>query len=419
MRTKNEAANKAANKTGIDGDVSSSRRITSRLGKTVFVLLVGACLFSAGVGVGDGRIDLGFKTSTSKNLPNHLNYTDVDHVYSALRGAYDGNLDETKLMAGLKQGLTEASGDPYTQYFTPEEAKKFDSQLNNKFSGIGAELGQDKDKNLIVVSPIAGTPAARAGIKPQDIITEIDKTDTSGISVDEAVTKIRGEKGTKVTLKIIRNREQTIVVTITRDDISIPSVESKVLDNNVGYLRINTFSDDSGQLARDEAHKLLDGGAKSVVLDLRGNPGGRVDAAVAVASLWLPEGKIIMQEKRGSVVQTTHTATGDNILNNLPTVVLLDGGSASASEIVAGALRDNNVAKIIGEKSYGKGSVQQVIDLKDGGELKVTVARWYRPNGQNIDKKGINPDQTVKPTDADAAAGKDVQLEAAQAALKK
>jgi carboxyl-terminal processing protease len=403
----------------ISSDLTSSRRITSRFGKAAFGLLIGFFLFCAGIGVGDGRLSLGFDPNPSKTLPNHLNYASVDEVYNTLRGAYDGKLDETKLMDGLKQGMAEASGDPYTMYFTPDEARKFTSQLNNEFSGIGAELGQDKDKNLIVVSPIAGTPAAQAGIKPQDVIAEIDKTSTSGISVDAAVTKIRGEKGTKVTLKLIRNHEQTINVTITRDDIKIPSVTSKVLDGNVGYLRINTFADDSGQLANDEAQKLKDAGIKSVILDLRGNPGGRVDAAVSVASLWLPEGKIIMQEKRGSVVQTTHTATGGTILNGLPTAVLIDSGSASASEIVAGALRDQNVAKLLGEKSYGKGSVQQVIDLKDGSELKVTVARWYRPNGQNIDKKGIDPDQVVKPSADDVAAGKDVQLDTAQAALRK
>lgn len=400
------------------GPQQNDRKISSRFGKAALLALGAIFVFSFGVGVGDGRISVGFNTNPSQTLPQQLDYASVDNVYDTLRKSYDGKLDQDSLLAGLKEGLIEATGDPYTQYFTPKEAKDFDSQLNNEFSGIGAELGQDKDRNLIVVAPISGTPAATAGVKPQDIIAEIDKKPSTGLSVEEAVTKIRGPKGTKVTLKLIRNRTQTIDLTITRDDIKIPTVESKVLDGNIGYLRINTFSDDAAQLADVEARKLLAQNVKSVVLDLRGNPGGRVDSAVGIASLWLPQGKIIMQEKRGSVVEKTHTANGDNILEGLPTVVLQDGGSASASEIVAGALRDHNAATLIGEKSYGKGSVQQVIPLKDGGELKVTVARWYRPSGQNIDKKGIDPDQAVKISDEDAAAGKDTQLDAAQAKLR-
>lgn len=404
---------------GRSNEVSASRRITSRLAKVTLSALAAVFIFSVGFGVGDGRISLGIKPSQQQSLPQQLNYASVDDVYDTLRKTYDGTLEQDKLLAGLKEGLAEASGDPYTQYFTPEDAKKFNEQLNSEFSGIGAELGQDKDKNLIVVAPIAGTPAAKAGLKPQDLIAEIDKESTSGLSVEEAVSKIRGEKGTDVTLTIIRNRSQSLSLTITRDDIKVPTVETKTFDGGIGYLRINTFANDTGQVAADEARKLKDGGATKIILDLRGNPGGRVDAAVRIASLWLPQGKLIMQEKRGNVVQTTHTARGGAILEGLPTVVLLDNGSASASEIVAGALRDNKAATLIGEKSYGKGSVQQVVPLDDGGELKVTVARWHRPNGQNIDKRGIDPDKQVKISEADAAAEKDTQLEAAQAELRK
>jgi carboxyl-terminal processing protease len=408
--------------------------VTSRFGKAVVAGLAAVFIFSLGVGVGDGRISLGFNPNPSRQLPGQLNYASVDEVYDKLRANYDGNLDEAKLLAGMKDGLAEATEDPYTTYFTPEEAKKFDEQLNNSFSGIGAELGQDKDKNLIVVAPIAGTPASKAGVKPQDIIAEIDGKSTSGLSVEEAVTKIRGPKGTDVKLQLVRNRAQTIDLTITRDDIRVPVTESRMLEGegNIGYLRIMTFSADAGQLVAAEARKLLDAGAKKIVLDLRGNPGGRVDTSVQVASLWLPEGKIVMQEKRGSVVEKTHTAQeqgsgygpsqadyAGNILAGVPTIVLIDGGSASASEIVAGALRDHDAARLVGEKSYGKGSVQQVVDLRDGSELKVTVARWFRPDGQNIDKKGINPDVTVKPTEEETAAGRDTQLETAQSELRK
>lgn len=399
-------------------DMRANRRVSSRAGKVVLSVLAAFFVFSLGVGVGDGRISLGFNPNPSATLPQQLDYASVDNVYDTLRSNYDGKLDQAALLAGLKDGLAEATGDPYTEYFTPEEAREFQQQVNNEFSGIGAELGQDKDKNLIVVAPISGTPAAKAGIRPQDLIAEINGESTSGLSVEQAVKEIRGKKGTEVKLKLIRNRAQTLDLTIVRDDIRVPSVESKTLDGNIGYIRINTFAPDTGSSAMSEAAKLKQAGVKAMVLDLRGNPGGLVDSAIQVASIWLPQGKLVMQEKRGGVVETTYTAQGDPILEGMTTTVLVDAGSASASEIVAGALRDHNAAKIYGEKSYGKGSVQQPIGLKDGGELKVTIGRWFRPNGQNIDKKGIDPDKKVTISEADVAAGKDTQLDTAAADLR-
>jgi carboxyl-terminal processing protease len=388
--------------------------------KLILGAAVGFSLFCVGVGVGDGRIHFQARGGQNGDLPTSLDYTSVNQLYKAIRNDYDGKLDSNKLLDGLKEGLAEAAGDPYTEYFTPAKAKAFSDQLNGTgFSGIGAELGLDKDKNLIVVAPISGTPAATAGLKPQDIIAEIDGKSTTGLSVDDAVTKIRGKKGTQVKLQLIRNRAEAINVAITRDDIKIPSVETKVLDGNVGYMHISTFGDTTGDLAATEAKSLVDKNVTSIVLDLRGNPGGAVDSAIKVASLWLPQGKLIMQEKRGNDVQQTYKSDGGDIFKGLPTIVLMDKGSASASEIVAGALHDNNVAKLFGEKSYGKGVVQAVEPLQDGGQLKVTVARWYRPNGQNIDKKGIDPDKKLTISDEDAKAGNDTQLEAARSELAK
>jgi carboxyl-terminal processing protease len=346
-----------------------------------------------------------------------LDYSGVNQVYNILSQDYDGTLKQPDLNAGLKKGLVDATGDPYTAYFTASEAKAFNEQLEGNFTGIGAELGQDKDKNLIVIAPISGTPADKAGVKPQDIIAEINGESTSGMAVEEAVSKIRGPKGTQVKLTIIRDKSQKLDLTITRDDINVPSVTTKTLDGNIGYIRVATFSDTAGSEVKKAAQKLHTDGVKGVVLDLRGNPGGRVDSAETMADVWLPKGKVIMQEKRDNTVIKTYTASGGGVFEGLPTVVLIDGGSASASEIVAGALLDNNAATLIGVKSYGKGSVQELKDLPDDGLLKVTIARWYRPNGQNIDKKGIEPTQKVEPSEDDLKSGNDVQLQAAQTKL--
>jgi carboxyl-terminal processing protease len=393
---------------------------TSTFGKILLGVAGAIIIFSIGVNVGDGRLKL-HVASENKGLPNKLDFSSVNQVYGLLKDKYDGKLTEQQLSDGLNTGLAEATGDPYTSYFTADQAKKFDEELNGKgFSGIGAELGLDKDKNLIVVAPITGTPAANAGIKPKDMIVEIDGKSTSGLSIDEAVTKIRGKKGSQVKLKIIRNHADTIDLTITRDDITVPTVESKVLDDNIGYMHISTFGADTGDLALQQAKDLADKNVKAVILDLRGNPGGSVDSAVQVASLWVPQGQLVMQEKRlNGQVLDTYKALGNDVLGKLPTIVLVDEGSASASEIVSGALHDTNKAKLYGEKTYGKGVVQEINPLNDGAELKVTVARWYRPNGQNIDKKGINPDTEVKLSDDDAKAGNDTQLKAAQDQLDK
>jgi carboxyl-terminal processing protease len=321
------------------------------------------------------------------------------------------------MLDGLKHGLAEATDDPYTEYFTPSEAKEFRSQLNNSFSGIGAELGQDKDKNIIVISPINGFPADKAGLRAQDIIVSINGQSTQGMSVDEAVSKVRGPKGTDVKLGIVRGAD-SVTLTITRQNIQLPSVTTKVLDNNIGYMQISSFSSDTDELVQKAADDFTNQHVKGIILDLRNDPGGLLDAAVSVSSEWLPKGKLIVEE-RGTNGTDRHFASGHNELFGIPTVVLVNSGSASAAEITAGALHDNKAATLIGEKSYGKGVVQQLVNFPDGSELKVTVASWYRPNGQNINHKGITPDQIVKISDDDAKAGTDTQLTAAQAYLNK
>lgn len=378
------------------------------------VVLVG--IFWLGVQVGNGNISMQRNDPVTGSLPNRLNYDGVNEVYKSLKENYDGKLNQTQLEDGLKHGLAEATKDPYTVFFTAAEAREFNDQLNNSFSGIGAQLGQDEDGNVEIIAPIDGFPAEKAGLKAKDLIAEINGESTAGMTVDKAVSKIRGKPGTTVKLLVAR-QGKPLEFTITRQNIDLPSVKTKTLDGNIGYIEITTFSEDTTTLVAKAAQDFKAAGVKGIVLDMRNNPGGLLDQSVSVASLWLPKGQKILDEKRGGTVIDSYKASGNATLEGMPTVILLNNGSASASEIVAGALRDNKAASIVGEKSYGKGVVQRLINFADGSQLKVTVASWFRPSGQNINKKGITPDQIVKISDEDAKADKDTQLEAAQARL--
>ncbi len=394
-----------------------SHGLVRRLGS----LLAAVVILFIGIGIGNGKISLSLHhnhTPVANNLPNNLSYSSVNAVYQSLKNNYNGKLTESQLEDGLKHGLAESTKDPYTVYFTAKEAKDFNSELNNSFSGIGAQLGQDADGNLEIISPIAGLPAEKAGLKPQDLVVSINGVTTAGESVDNAVSKIRGPKGTSVKLEIIRDKSQDLNFTITRDDINLPSVNTKTLDGNIGYIQITTFANDTSDLAQKAATQFANDHVKAVILDLRGDPGGLLDAAVNVSSLWLPSGKTVLQE-RGTEGTKTYSATGNSVLKGIPTVVLVNPGSASASEITTGALHDNKAAYVIGEKSYGKGVVQSLVNFTDGSQLKVTIASWYRPDGENINHKGITPDQTVKISADDVKAKNDTQLQAAQAYLNK
>lgn len=383
------------------------------LKRNLSIAFIACLIFSAGWVFGSGSVDFGTaKLSSQKGLPANLNYTSVEQVYDELRANYDGKLDENKLMDGLKKGLVAASGDPYTEYLPPDDAEEFNGQLNGTFEGIGALLGKNENGNVIIIAPIDGFPAKKAGLQPRDVIVEIDGEDALSLTTDQAVDKIRGPKGTTVKLRVIRDQKEDLTFDITREEINIPSVEAKTLDGNVGYIKISRFGDDTTQLAQEAANKFKAEGVQKVILDLRGNPGGYLESAVDVSSLWL-DNKTVLQEKRDGVVIKTYKSRGDSPLLGMETVVLIDEGSASASEITAGALHDNKAATLLGAKSFGKGSVQQPQTLRNGAILKVTIARWFTPNGKNIDKEGIEPDQKVERTDADFKAGKDPQLDAA------
>ncbi|MBP7807593.1 S41 family peptidase [Candidatus Saccharibacteria bacterium] len=403
----------------IDG-VRSRRSWKQRVVSVTTAVIIGTGLFVLGWAGGSGAIAFPGRNVASQNqdLPKSLDYSSVDEVYKILRQNYDGKLDTKALLDGLKSGLAASTGDPYTEYFNEEQAEEFNDDLNGTFSGIGAELSREEDL-IVIVSPIQGYPAQKAGLKPKDIIVEINGEQTYGMTLTEAVRKIRGESGTNVTLKIVREGESQKDYTITREDITIPSVESEMKEGSVGYIQISRFADDTASLTQKAAQDLKSQGAKAIVLDMRGNPGGRLDAAVDVSSLWLNKSQTVLEERRGGVAIKTYKANGNPILAGLPTVVLIDEGSASASEIVAGALQDNKVATLIGVTSFGKGSVQGLENIPSGGILKVTIARWYTPSGNNIDKEGIKPDKEVKITDEQIEAEKDPQIDAALEYLKK
>lgn len=353
-----------------------------------------------------------FSKSTS---PSQLDFSSLNDVYSVLRSKYDGTIDTAKLIDGAKHGMVDALGDPYTVYFNAEEAKAFNSDLNGTFEGIGAELGKNGSQ-LSILGVLADSPAEKAGLQKNDIILKVNGEDTSTMTVGSAVTKIRGEKGTSIKLTILRD-ETTKEYSITRDTITSPSVTSEILEGNVGYMRIARFGDDTSGLARKVAENFKAQGVSKVILDLRGNGGGLLTAAQSVSSLWLKD-KVIVSERSGGVVTDTLRSQGEAILEGVKTVVLVDGNSASASEIVAGALKDNKAATLVGEKTFGKGSVQVIDDITSGGSLKVTIARWYTPNGVNINKEGIQPDTEVKISDDDAKSNNDTQKKAALEMLR-
>jgi carboxyl-terminal processing protease len=336
-----------------------------------------------------------------------LDYSELDEVYGNLRARYDGELDAKKLIQGAAAGMAAATGDPYTAYFFFFFTRELTADLNGSFTGIGVELGQNDDKQLEVVSPIDDSPAKAAGLMAHDVIVAVNDENSIWWPPEKAVTKIRGKAGTTVKLTILRDSE-TKEYSIVRAKITVPSVESEIIDG-IGYMRISRFGDDTANLARQTAKKFKDNNVKGIILDLRGNGGGYVDAAVSVSSLWLKSGSMVVEERRGSKIFNTEKASGDSILQGIKTVVLVDDGSASASEIVAGALRDNDAATLVGVKTYGKGSVQEILSMSSGAGLKITIARWYTPNGKNIDGNGLEPDVEVKMTAEEYNAGNDIQ----------
>ena len=340
-----------------------------------------------------------------------IDLSSVQKTYQELIANYDGKLDTQKLIYGANRGLVEAAGDPHTAYMDPDETKEFDKSLSGQIGGgIGAEIGLRNNKPTII-KPLENSPAQKAGIKAGEVIVKVNDEASSDWSVEKVVSKIRGEVGTSVKLTLLSGGQMR-EVSVVRQNIVSPAVESEI-DGEIGILKVNRFGDDTVSLARKYASEFVEKGVKKVILDLRNNPGGTVGAAQGLLGIWL-DNQIAMTERRGSEIVKTLRTTGTPILGNMKTVVLINGNSASASEITAGALREYGKATLVGQKSYGKGSVQIVLGLPGGSQMKVTEARWYTPKGKNIDKTGIEPDVKVDLSSDDVNNNVDPQMDKAK-----
>ena len=350
---------------------------------------------------------------------NQLDTAMLYKVQSILRQKYDGEIDYGKFSEGAAAGAVASLGDPYTVFLDQQNNKELADDLKGELTGVGIEVGQ-KDGKLTVIAPVDGTPASKAGIRAGDIIATIDGEETSSLTIDQAVNKIRGEKGTVVKLGIIRAGELLKEIEITRELISIPSVSYEMKDGKIGYIKIRRFGEDTASLVKSAGASLKSQGAKAVIVDVRDNPGGYLESAVEVASQFANKGVIVEERSRNSKPKLEYAIAGGTMID-IPVIMLINGGSASASEILAGALNDNDRATLVGEKTYGKGSVQEVVCLSPvfmnsdcpGASLKVTIARWFTPAGINISKEGIKPEVEVKLTDEDINNSKDPQLEKA------
>lgn len=319
-------------------------------------------------------------------------------VMERAKNTYVEDVDDKKLIESAINGML-VSLDPHSSYLDAQSFKYMNEQTKGKFGGLGIEVTMEQGV-VKVVSPIDDTPASKAGLKPGDYITNIDGENVIGMSLNDAVDKMRGKVGSKVKLTIRRINEKPFDVTLKREEVKIQSVKSEVKDGDVAYIRITSFSEDTDKMvekALRKAQKETKNGLKGIVLDVRNNPGGLLDQAVNISDLFLQQGEIVSTRSRNEEDTIRYTAKKGDIAENLPIVVLINDGSASASEIVAGALQDHKRAIILGEKSFGKGSVQTVVPLGQYGAMRLTTARYYTPSGRSIQAKGIEPDVLVHP----------------------
>lgn len=398
--------------------------LSSRSKRTVGIIFFVMLLLGAGVLIGAAMTTHSYKTD------GKLDSALLSQVQSTLNGKFvfwkaSSTLPTDKeLEYGMIRGYVESYKDPYTIFFPPEEAKSFTENVQGSFGGVGMNVGM-KEGSVVVIAPLKDSPAMKAGIKAGDIITKVDGKSILGMSSDEAVNLIRGEIGTIVTLTVIHpNAKITTEIPIKRDTIKIPTIDTEK-KNGVFIVHLYNFSAESPQLFQNALNEFIPSGLRYMIIDVRGNPGGYLDASVSIASFFLEEGKVVVSEKQGKEEAViNHRSQGyAGIPVGTKVVVLVDGGSASAAEILAGALKDQGVAEVVGEKTFGKGSVQELVNFDDGSALKVTIAKWFTPNGVNISESGIKPDVEATLSTSTPkldAAGKpiDTQLEKAIQVVK-
>lgn len=387
------------------------------------LLLVG---FFAGIAVSELKTEsateilgMGRLVNTDIRPPSGLQ-EDIDFgnfwdVWEIVKSRYVNQpVDEVDMFYGAIEGVLASLEDPYSLYLDPEMADDFESELSGKFEGIGAEIGIKQDQ-LKIIAPLPDTPAERAGLMAGDSIYAIDEVDTFGMSIDEAVSRIRGPKGTEVTLLIVREGDEPRDVVITRDTITVDSVRWEIVEKDgarIGVIRIFHFNETSGPAFDEAVQSILVENPDGVVLDMRNNPGGFLDTAVDVAGEWILRDVVVM-EKFSDDSTRNYMSDGNSRFADMPTVVLVNGGSASASEIVAGALQYHGKATVVGEQTFGKGSVQDYMEFEDGSALKLTIALWLTPGGQSIEQEGITPDEEMELTLEDFDADRDPQYDRA------
>nr|WP_062104866.1 S41 family peptidase [Bacillus niameyensis] len=374
-------------------DNSSETNDYFRMKKFKFIMLIFVLVFST-AGVTIAALSLGGDKPANVVIQERREFNKLYQAYDELERKYYKEINPDDLINGAIDGMVNALGDPYSDYMTKEENDQFQESISASFEGIGAEI-QEKDGYIVVVSPIKESPAEKAGILPNDKIITVDDQNIQGMSSNEAVLLIRGEKGTKVTLGILRGESnKEIKITIKRDEIPINTVYSEMLDNHIGKIQITSFSEHTDKELSEALKELQDKGMESLILDLRRNPGGLLNQAIALSELFVPKGEKILQvENRNGAIEE-YIAKSDNKIN-VPTVMLIDGGSASASEILAAAASETANIPLIGEKSFGKGTVQTARNFSDGSNVKYTMAKWLTPKGNWVHENGIEPDYKV------------------------
>ncbi|OGY44660.1 MAG: hypothetical protein A3B89_04225 [Candidatus Buchananbacteria bacterium RIFCSPHIGHO2_02_FULL_40_13] len=359
---------------------------------------------------------LGLVKNQAGEIPEYLT-KDVDFnlfwdVWNIVKKeSYEENIPDTQLFYGALTGIVGSLGDPHSVFFTPENTDGFNEELDGKFEGIGAEIGI-RNNILAVIAPLDNSPAIKAGLQPKDLILEINGNETEGMSLSKAVSLIRGKSGTEVVLTVYRDGlAKPQEISIIREAIKVKSLELEFKDNNLAYIKIRQFNSETVPLFNDAVIEIIKKPeVAGIILDLRYNPGGYLQAAIDIAGEWV-DGEVVVKEKLRGGEELLHRAGNQSAkLDKFKTVVLVNDGSASGSEIVAGALQDLDRATIVGEKTYGKGSVQKLIDLKDGSSIKLTVAKWFTPQGNSIEGDGITPDVEVEMTEDDYNNYRDPQL---------